>query len=85
MTSLDPISWQWRYHNQKTAEGSAITPEYLDRVVDEEAKKLQKLGSRALDLATRFVKQDYRADAPAEFLTSSLYPHLQHDRAPARI
>lgn len=79
------MNWSWRFHQQKTAEGSLITAEYLDRIVDDEASKLQKLGSRALDIATRFVKSDVRADAPAEFLTSALYPHLQHDRAPARI
>ncbi|MCO5585344.1 hypothetical protein L7F22_039277 [Adiantum nelumboides] len=79
------LLWQWRYHGAKTAEGTPITAEFIDRLVDDEGTKLQKLGSRSVDIAKRFIKEDVRSNAPAEFLTSSLYSFLPHDRAPARI
>lgn len=79
------LLWQWVYHGQKTAEGTAVTAEYVDRLLDDEGQKLQKLGANSVDLAKRFIKEDIRAKAPAEFLTSQLYSHLPHDKAPARI
>jgi malate synthase len=79
------LLWQWVYHQQKTVEGTAVTVEYIDRLLDEEGAKLQKLGPKSVDTAKRFIRQDVRSKAPAEFLTSELYSHLPHDAAPARI
>ncbi len=51
--------WSWVYHKQKTAEGNAITPAYIDRILDEEAAKVSKIGpaSRRLSATSlsRFV------------------------------
>lgn len=79
------LLWQWVYHQQKTAEGTPVTVEYIDKLLDEEGQKLQKLGSKSVDTAKRFIREDVRSKAPAEFLTSQLYSHLPHDYAPARI
>lgn len=76
--------WAWVYHKQKTAEGNAITPAYVDRILDEEAAKVTKIGA-SVEKAKRYISEQVRAPAPDEFLTSALYSHLPHQHAPARI
>ena len=76
--------WSWVYHKQKTAEGNAITPAYVDRILDEEAAKVSKIGA-SVEKAKRYIADQVRAPAPDEFLTTALYSHLPHQHAPARI
>lgn len=76
--------WSWVYHKQKTAEGNAITPAYIDRILDEEAAKVSKIGA-SVEKAKRYIADQVRAPAPDEFLTTALYSHLPHQHAPARI
>ena len=76
--------WSWVYHKQKTAEGNAITPAYVDRILDEEAAKVSKIGA-SVEKAKRYIADQVRAPAPDEFLTTALYSHVAHQHAPARI
>ena len=77
------LLWSWIYHGKSTDDGTQITAAYVDKVLDEEASKLQK--NKALETSLQYIKNDLRQKAPSEFLTSSLYAHLPHDRAPAKI
>ncbi|KDN50852.1 malate synthase [Tilletiaria anomala UBC 951] len=77
--------WSWVYHGQSTNDGTKITPQFVDQLLAEEAAKLTKLDPKAVDLARRYLSDQVRQKAPSEFLTTDLYPHLQHHKAPARI
>jgi malate synthase len=77
------LLWSWIYHGKSTDDGTQITAAYVDKVLDAEASKLQK--NKALETSLQYIKNDLRQKAPSEFLTSSLYAHLPHDRAPAKI
>ena len=77
--------WSWVYHGSSTKEGSKITPQYIDQIAEEEAAKLTKLPQKTVELAKRYLQDQMRQNAPSEFLTTDLYPHLDHHKAPARI
>ncbi|CEH14765.1 malate synthase [Ceraceosorus bombacis] len=68
------LLWSWVYHGKSTNDGQLITNQYVDQVLAEEKAKLK--GSRSLDIAEQFIKNDLRQKSPSEFLTSSLYPSL---------
>lgn len=77
------LLWSWIYHGKSTEDGQAITSAYVNAVVDSEAGKLKRTDS--LQTAINYIKADLSSKSPSEFLTSSLYGHLPHDRAPARV
>ncbi|PWN52074.1 putative malate synthase, glyoxysomal [Violaceomyces palustris] len=78
------LLFSWVYHKKKTQEGKEITPAFIDKFLDEEATKLTNLGP-SIDIAKRYVAEQVRSKTPDEFLTTALYPHLNHNKAPARI
>lgn len=71
--------WSWVYHKSKTADGKTITTSLVDRILDEETAKVKKdagLDPKRVELSARYLKEQIRAKAPTEFLTSDLTPHL---------
>lgn len=77
--------WQWVFHGAKTIEGKPVTPQFIDILLEQEAKKLTKLDTNAVDLARRYLQQQVRAKEPSEFLTTDLSAHLDNQLSAARM
>ncbi|CAO1627710.1 unnamed protein product [Jaminaea pallidilutea] len=77
--------WQWCYHGASTHDGKKVTPQMIDKLLDEEAAKLNKLDAKRVDTAKRYLAEQVRAKTPSEFLTSDLTPFLDDNAAPARL
>lgn len=70
--------WQWVFHGVSTDDGKKVTPQYIDELIVDEAKKLRGLDPKALDLCCRYLMQQIRANKPSENLTTDLYPYLDN-------
>ncbi|WFD42932.1 malate synthase [Malassezia psittaci] len=77
--------WQWVFHGASTVDGKKITPQYIDELLDAEAKKLDKLDPKAVDLSRRYLSQQVRAKKPSEFLTTDLMAHLDNSAVMSKI
>ena len=77
--------WQWVFHGASTVDGKKITPQYIDELLADEAKKLTKLDPKAVDLSRRYLSQQVRAKKPSEFLTTDLTAHLDNSASLSKI
>ncbi|KAI3620711.1 hypothetical protein CBS9595_002678 [Malassezia furfur] len=77
--------WQWVYHGAHSDEGRKITPEYIDELIAEEAKKLSELDPKALSLCCRYLSHQIRAKKPSEHLTTDLYPYLDNSASFSKV
>ncbi|SCV69456.1 BQ2448_2476 [Microbotryum intermedium] len=70
--------WHWNYHGASTGDGQKITTNYIDRILDEETKKVKATGldARRVDISARYLKEQIRAKYLSDFLTSDLSPYL---------
>ena len=71
--------WQWvRYECRLGDTGEVITPEYVDRIIDETAPTLKSASVKAqnLDIVSKYIKKQIRQEWPSEFLTSDLMSYL---------
>ncbi len=74
--------WQWVHNGVKTAEGTAITPEWVRQVEDEELAKIagtvgdEKFSGGKYDEARELFEQVALADDFVEFLTLPAYERL---------
>lgn len=74
--------WQWaHYRVPLSTNGAPITPQYIDKVIDEFAPKVPKLvagvSGDAVGVASRYLKEQVRKEWASEFLTSDLMGELQ--------
>ncbi|KAJ1906520.1 hypothetical protein IWQ60_012062, partial [Tieghemiomyces parasiticus] len=71
--------WQWAYHRTVTREGQTLTPDYLRRLLAEEATKLGLGTPKAppkLELARHHLAAQITGDAYADFLTTLCYDDI---------
>jgi malate synthase len=73
--------WQWAHHRSVTAEGKVITPEYLNKILDEEIAELQKsLGARFASTkylkAKEFLASQMIGEEYSDFITTLLYDEI---------
>ena len=74
--------WQWVHNGVKTAEGTAITPEWVRQVEDEELEKVrasvgdERFSAGKYDEARELFEQVALADDFVEFLTLPAYERL---------
>ena len=66
--------WHWAYHGAATTAGAKITVPYIDGILDEETAMVKKTGldPKRVDLSARYLKDQIRAKALSDFLTSDL-------------
>lgn len=72
--------WQWTKYAVRLENGLPITPEYIDKLVDELAPGIKKLAPGIkeddLKITTAYLKKQVRLQWPSEFLTSDMMPYL---------
>ncbi|TPX35631.1 malate synthase [Synchytrium endobioticum] len=74
--------WQWVKHNVKTAEGKAITPQYIAQTLDEEMDAIRKqIGDKAYsagkwDMAKKLFLSTVQGAEYSDFLTSLCYDSI---------
>lgn len=66
--------WHWAYHGAATTAGAKITVPYIDAILDQETATVKKTGldPKRVDLSARYLKDQIRAKALSDFLTSDL-------------
>lgn len=66
--------WHWAYHGASTVDGTKITAAYIDKILNEETIECKKTGldAKRVDLSARYLKDQIRAKALSDFLTSDL-------------
>jgi len=74
--------WQWAHYRVPLASsGAAITPAYIDKVIDEFTPKVTKLVAGVKEenvkIAAGYLKDQIRKEWASEFLTSDLMGELQ--------
>ena len=79
--------WQYCKYGIRTADsGQVVTPEWIDRLVDEIAPTLKSAAvtQENLDIVAKYLKAQVRKEWPSEFLTSDLMGYLAvRDGCPA--
>lgn len=72
--------WQWVHYGTRLDTGRPITPEFIDRQIDELAPTIRKLApgvkEEHVKIAATYLKSQIRKQWPSEFLTSDLMPCL---------
>jgi len=71
--------WQWvKYSSRVSDTGEHITPELVDRVIDEVAPTLKSAAVKEqnLEIVAKYLKKQVRQEWPSEFLTSDLMSYL---------
>ncbi|CAG8511243.1 565_t:CDS:2 [Diversispora eburnea] len=74
--------WQWVRHSSRTVEGKIITPEYINKLLEEEMNKIEKqLGPQQFSaskylLAKRYLASQITGKEYSEFLTTLLYDEI---------
>lgn len=80
--------WQYvKYGSRISDTGELVTPEYIDKVVDQIAPTLKSaiLTEKNLEIVGRYLKKQVRQEWPSEFLTSDLMTYLAiADGCPAK-
>ena len=66
--------WSWVYHGKSTVKGDKISVAYIDNIIDQEAKKVKATGLEAsrVDTSAQYLKDQIRAKAVSDFLTTDL-------------
>lgn len=77
-----PIAY--RKHSAKTDNGTTITAEYIDKLLNEEAKKVKGVDEGNLETARKYMSQQAHGSQLTDFLTSDLMSHLDDEAAPGR-
>ncbi|PIL35827.1 hypothetical protein GSI_01487 [Ganoderma sinense ZZ0214-1] len=79
--------WQYCKYGIRTSDtGEVVTPQWIDRLVDEIAPTLKSatLAAENLDIVSKYLKAQVRKEWPSEFLTSDLMGYLAvRDGCPA--
>lgn len=71
--------WQYvKYGSRLADSGELVTPEYIERLVDQVVPTLKSaaLSEKNLDVVARYLKKQVRQEWPSEFLTSDLMGYL---------
>ena len=71
--------WQYvKYGSRLSDTGELVTPEYIDRLVDQVVPTLKSpaINEKNLDIVARYLKKQVRQEWPSEFLTSDLMSYL---------
>lgn len=72
-------------HSAKTDKGTTITAQYIDKILNEETKKVaQGLNADNLETARKYMSAQAHSKQLTDFLTSDLMPHLNEEAAPTR-
>jgi malate synthase len=65
--------WQWLRHGAKFQDGNVITPDFVERIVEEQKGKLKSVNS---ELAARLLESMMTSRECPDFLTVVAYEHL---------
>jgi len=81
--------WQWVHHGARDDTGTAITVEYVGKLIDTIAPEVRKvvpgIKDEHLRIVAKYLKDQVSRQWPGEFLTSDLMPYLgAADGVPAR-
>ncbi|CAH7687989.1 malate synthase [Phakopsora pachyrhizi] len=81
--------WQWIRHGSSSDVGKKVTPEWIDKILDEEADRAKRTTAKNLepakvDLAKRYLSAEAHSPVPGDFLTSALMTRLDDLAAPQR-
>jgi len=76
--------WHWIKHGAKTDQGTSITAEYIDKILNEETKKVKGVDNSCLETARKYMSEQAHGSQLTDFLTSDLMSHLSDEAAPSR-